>query len=371
MPEINADHITETFLELVKINALSLEERPVNDYIIEKLRSWDFDFIEDNAGEKTGGNAGNIIVRVPGKSNSAKPFFLCSHTDTVRPTKDLQPVIENGVISSAGDTILGADNRAGIAILLSLLEQVASSDFEHNNFEVIFTIAEEIGLIGASNVDWTQVQAESGYVFDSSRPPGDYIAHTSSAMKFSIDVIGAEAHAGVAPEKGVNAISMAAEVVTRFPVGRIDDETVANIGVIRGGEATNVVAGKVHLDGEIRSFNPQTMERLIKDLRRSLDDVSQKFGGSYEMHDKKEFAGFSISESEPIAQHLHKKMQVVGLTPAPQVYSGGSDANVFNAIGKPTLNLGIGQKNPHANNECIAVADLTKMTELAMALVSP
>jgi len=368
MHKIDTDLLTNLFLELARIDALSLHERPVNDFILQKIQEWGFSGVEDDAGLKTGGNAGNLVITVKGEGQPT--LFLCAHTDTVRPTRDLQPQINDGTISSDGSTILGADNRAGCAILLYLLYQASKNRIKFNSFQVVFTIAEEIGLLGAKNIDWTLVKPERGFVFDCSRLPGDYIATASTAVKFFMDILGHPAHAGVSPEKGINALQMATEVLIAFPVGRVDEETVANIGIIRGGDGTNVVPHMIHIEGEIRSLNDDTIANMVKNLKDSLQAVSEKYGGSFTFNLKEEFMGYKIDEQDELTRHLHRNMKKIGLAPSPQVYAGGSDANAINLIGKKAINLGIGQRNPHANNEHIAIADLAKATELAIALVA-
>ncbi len=369
MPQVDRDRLVSTFLELVQINATSRHERPVVDFIKSKLARWQLPWFEDDAGKKIGGDAGNLIVTVAG----AEPpqLFLCAHTDTVRPTERLKPQLQNGIVRSDGTTILGADNRAGVAVLLYLLQEIAENGLPHRPFEIAFTVAEEVGLLGAANLDFERLQSPSGYIFDSSLPPGDYISVTPTALELKIDLIGKPAHAGVAPEKGINAVSMAAEVLARFPVGRVDHQTVANIGRIRGGEATNVVPGEVHMEGEIRSFNRSTLQKLVGDLQQALEEVSRRYGGRYRLEPTPHFEGFEIPEDHELTRRLKEKMRQVGLTPAGRLYHGGSDANIFNARGRTAINLGIGARNPHGNDEHIAVADLIATARLAMALVAP
>lgn len=368
MHEVDRDRLVNYFLDLVAIDAVSLKERPVNDYLCRFLDSWNLSYAEDQAGSHVGGNAGNLIVSVDGEGDSG--LFLCAHTDTVRPTAKLSARIENGVITSDGTTILGADNRSGVAVLLYLLDEAAHQRFKPRRFHVFFTIAEEIGLLGAANLDVASIPIRGGFVFDSSSPPGDYITQTPTALELQVDIFGAPAHAGVAPEQGINALSMAAEVLTGFPVGRIDAETVANFGLIRGGEATNVVPAHIHLDGELRTFKADKGASRIKQLESVLARVTEKYGGGYELRHAEHFQGFSIADDHPLARYLAERMQRVGLKARPRVYSGGSDANVFNARGVPSINLGVGQQNPHANTERIAIADLVKAAELAIALVA-
>ncbi len=365
---INTERLVQIFLDLVQIDAVSLRERPVVDYILNFIKKWDLPWVEDQAGEKLGGNAGNVMVHVH-NHKQLEPIFLCAHTDTVRPTKGLTTKIRDGVIFSDGTTILGADNRAGVAILLYVLEHVFETRYPHRPFDLIFTIAEEIGLLGAAHLDAERLPSRMGFVFDSSLPPGNYIATTPSAVRLLIELQGKAAHAGVAPEKGINAISMAAEVLQAFPVGRVDDQTVANIGTIRGGDASNVVPASVRMEGEIRSFNSHTIDRLVQGLENTLSEVARKYGGSYTFDYETHFQGFSIAPDHDLTRRLKQKMEKLGLVPTPKLYHGGSDANIFNAMGRTTINLGIGARNPHGNDEHIAISDLETSARLALALI--
>lgn len=367
MVTVNQDRLIELFLELVRIDAVSRCERPVNDCLIAKVRDFGFAFHEDKAGEKVGGNAGNLIVTVPGQGDTV--LFLGSHTDTVRPTGELKPQLRDGLITSSGDTILGADNRAGVAALLYLLEAAAHKQFSHTGFQAIFTICEEIGLLGAQHLDWSRVQAPHGYIIDSSMPPGNYVVKSPTAAEFKLDLHGKAAHAGLAPEKGVNAISMAAEILPLFATGRVDEHTVANIGIIRGGDATNVVPAHLHLEGEIRSFRHETIDQRLASWQDGIEAVCGRYGGTFTFHAEAHFTGYEIPSDHWLRRHLHERMQRIGLAPAPRPSQGGSDANVYNAAGKTAINLGMGAQNPHGNDERIAIADLVKTAELVCALV--
>ncbi len=364
---INTDQLVATFLELVKIDAVSLQERPVVDYLRQKIEPLGFACREDEGGAQFGGNAGNLIIHT--QPGAQARLFFCAHTDTVRPTRELIPRIEEGIIRSSGNTILGADNRAGCAILLTALRHIAADPDQFPPAEFIFTFAEELGLYGAASLTLEEIGAAEGYVLDSSRPPGQYVARTPSFAALEIEMIGKPAHAGVEPELGVNALNMAVDFLQDFPVGRVNANTVANIGVIHGGEASNVVPGTISMKGEIRSFDMQELEQRVEDAGRRAAEIAQCHNGSARFRSKIEFEGFTIREDEPVCRRLHAAMHETGLEPAPQVYSGGSDANIFNARGRRTINLGIGAKKPHSNEEHIAIADMEIMVRLVLRLL--
>ncbi len=365
---INSDKLVRTFLKLVQIDAVSLRERPVVDFLRARMDELGLFWIEDDGAVPYGGDAGNLIVQThPGHE---PVLFFCAHTDTVRPTHDLVPRIEDGIIRSSGDTILGADNRAGCAILLTVLEQIAAHPQQYPPAEFIFTFAEELGLYGAAALKPEHLRAREGYVLDSSRPPGQYVAQTPSFAALDIEMIGKPAHAGVEPELGINALNMAVDFLRDFPTGRINDNTVANIGVIAGGEASNVVPGTISMKGEIRSFDMQELKQRVRAAADRAAEVAQRHGGSMRFKDKIEFEGFTIEPDEPVCTRLHAAMRALNLEPEPQVYSGGSDANIFNARGRRAINIGIGAKKPHSNEEHIAIADMEIITRLVLELLA-
>ncbi len=366
---VDDQRLLDLFLELIKIDSVSLHERAMMDFLIHKFQDWHLQVIEDKAGERIGGDAGNLIVRIPSQSNGASPLLLLAHTDTVRSTAGVRPIIDNGVIRSDGSTILGADNRSGVALVLYVITEIMERNLKHCGLEVVFTVAEELGMLGALALDFSQLQAREGYVFDCSARPGSYVAESPTAYDFRIECHGRASHSAVAPEKGINAISMALEIMSQFPVGRINQQTVANIGTVRGGTADNVVPDQVVFTGEFRSFSPAEIERLKASLSASCSSVERKYGGHCEVAFKLGFEGYKFHSETPVVQRLHRAMRELQLVPNPMVYSGGSDVNVFNANGIAAVNVGIGASNPHSNQEQIALADMVKGVEMVMRLI--
>ncbi len=368
---IDRDKIINDFLELVQIDAVSKQERAIADYIIKKCNSWSLAAFEDDAAKKIGGNCGNIIIHVPpadGKQSN-NPLLLMAHLDTVKSTRDLKPVVENGMIRSSGDTILGADDRAGVAVILYLVEQFVTNKTKHRGLEIIFSVGEEMGMLGANQLDFSKLAAREGYILDCSREPGCYVAKTPTAVDIQIDIIGRAAHSAVNPEKGINAISMAADVLKNFDVGRIDENTVANIGTINGGSAINIVPDNIRLTGEIRSFNSKTITTLQQQLNEECEKVTKKYGGEINVSFTTGFEGFELDLDQPAVKRLELTMQQMDLKPEPLVYYGGSDANVVNKNGITAVNLGVGVNNPHSNDENIAVSNLVSIAHLTKELV--
>ncbi len=367
--DINSEHIVEQFIQLARIDGVSFKERQIADWVISRVKSWNHECIEDNAARSIGGNTGNLIIRIPGKDTPGPPLLLAAHMDTVSSTAGLEPVIRDGVISSDGSTILGADNRAGMAIILYTLEFLSMHNVDHRPLEIVFTVAEEKGMYGSRALDFGLLQAKEGYILDCSRRPGAYVATTPTALDFNLAFLGRASHAAVSPEKGINALTMAMRALSEFPVGRIDADTVANIGSIKGGHATNVVPDRIKVTGEIRSFE----QKRLNELRQLLCDKSHSqahaMGGKVEIDFRNGFTGFKLFPHEPVVQRLEKALKTLGYEPDPLVYYGGSDANVFNNKNMTAVNIGIGASNPHSHQEFIHIQDLVDGVKLVLDLV--
>ena len=274
------------------------------DYLSERLNQLDIPFEEDNTGNKINGNSGNILARFYSESGSEPPLLITCHMDTVTSSANVKPVIQNGVISSDGTTILGADNRAGMAMILYVLEEISRENRPHRNLEIVFSVAEELGMWGMTHVDFKSLESREGYVLDCSRDVGCYVQKTPGAIDLHLNCCGKAAHSGIAPEKGINALSMAVELLAGFPVGRIDAETTTNIGTFHAGAARNIVPDHVSALGEIRSFNPQKMQYLLSDLRNHAKKIAAKYGGTIDVTAEKGFTGFNLNKDLPVIRSL-------------------------------------------------------------------
>ncbi len=366
---MNDKELIDLFLQLVKIDAVSRQERPVADFLKQRLEQLGLDVVEDQSGAKINGNCGNLIIRLPGSNNDQEPLLLLAHMDTVHSTANLKPVIDGDTLRSDGTTILGVDNRAGVTLILYVIQELIRKQKKHKSLEIIFTVAEELGMLGAMALDFDHIRAKQGFVFDCTAVPGGYVASTPTAYDFKIHFSGRPAHSAVAPEKGINALSMAAQVMNGFPVGRVNEHSVANFGTIHGGSADNVVPDKIDLTGEIRSFLDAEIDRMQEQLRSLCQRAAQKWGGQCEPVFLHSFQGFQFHAQMPLVQRLHRAFARIGVQPNPMVYYGGSDANVFNQHGVQIINTGIGAYNPHANEEHIHISDLMKSYELVMHLI--
>jgi tripeptide aminopeptidase len=361
---MNNPRLLEIFLEIVQINALSGNEKPVADYIKSFLKNYNYTVIEDKAAKFTNSNTGNLICKI----GNGGDFILLSHMDTARPTKNLKPIILEDKVVSSGDTVLGVDNRAGVAILLYTLEKIAKENISVKDFTVAFTTCEETTLFGSKNLG-INGEITKGFIFDSSYRPGDFIISACGSIAIKIKIIGKASHSGIAPEQGINSMMVAAKAISRLPLGRIDQETTMNIGLLKSGSAVNVIPELTELEGEIRSFDFYKAEENLNYLTNIFKDETEKANARIEIEHYWDFMPYTVSENSSVFYEIVRVIKKVGLEPSAKISLGGSDANSLNGRGIESVNLGIGAQNPHSNDEFIYKEDLEKSSEIAMELV--
>lgn len=365
---VNASRIIDEFLELVRVDSVSGKERQVADLLKKKLAALGLEVWEDGAGRSVGSDTGNVIGRLPGKSGGPA-LFLCAHMDTVQPGHGVQPLVEGEVIRSSGDTVLGADDKAGIAAILEVLRLVLEQQLEHGGLEVAFTIWEEGGLYGAKNLDYSRITARTGFVLDSDGSPGTIVTQAPSQDRIGATIRGKAAHAGINPEDGINAIQVASHAIARMKVGRIDHETTSNIGIISGGKAINIVPDSATLQGEARSLDSAKREAQTAHMCRAIREAAEKFGAKADIVTETIYPDFNLGADSPPVMIAAKAAENLGLTPRLKKTGGGSDANIFNGKGIAVAVLGIGMKKVHTTEEYIAVADLVKNARYLLEIV--
>ena len=357
------DRLKEIFTELIAINATSGNEAPVAGYISNFLKNLGIPSRVDGAGKLSGGNCGNLIAEIEGGGD----FFLASHMDTPRETLHVKPCFLDDRIVSDGNTILGVDNRAGVSAILYAVERATKKKLPIP-CTLLFTVCEETSLAGSLFYEPGK-NIRYGFIFDSHLRPGSFVSNTCGALTFKIRILGKSAHAGVSPEKGVNAIKIAAECMTHFPFGRVDEVTTVNIGIVEGGNATNVVCDLVTLTGEIRTDYVEVGETMISELFDKFRSIARANGGDAEMDFYWDFLPYHILEDSRPYVCLKKVMTQLGLEIKGHKSMGGSDANSFNAKGIPSINLGIGAQNPHGKDEFILYEDLQMASDIALHLI--
>jgi tripeptide aminopeptidase len=360
--ERGRERLVQRFLEMAAIEGLSGREGAVAATVKRLLSRFGFEVEEEAA--PPGGFQGNLICRVAGGGDTV----LACHLDTARSTAGLVPVVHEDRLTSDGTTVLGVDNRAGVAILLDLAESVARGEVETGPFTLVFTVREETDLAGSRRLGldprWRQA-----YVFDSSLRPGKYIHGSYGAKRFDVWIEGRAAHAGIAPERGVDAIRIAARAIDGMSLGRLDAETTANIGRIEGGGAINTVPDEVRFEGEVRALTESRVDEIIGEIAGRCEQAASELGGTARLESAWDFHPFELDRTSRACRRLEDACRRVGLEPEPVFSSGGSDANWLNARGLPTVNVGIGAQNPHSNDELILLEDLEAAARIATALV--
>jgi tripeptide aminopeptidase len=368
-PEIASESLISLFSELVLVPGTSRDEQRVAAWVRQRLAGLPFDISEDASGAAIGGNTGNLIIK-PRHFDPTRPVQVYfAHMDTVRNTSGIQVVRRDGRLTSDGSCQIGADNRAGMATLLHTLEHHAEWERLGVNYMVVFTIAEEIGLLGATHIDLSAYNVEAAYVFDSSRRPGTYIRDCAGMYQFEVQVHGRAAHSAVNPEEGISAIMVAAKAIAQIEIGKIADMTTVNIGKISGGEATNVVTPLCKVIGEVRSTTTERIMEYLRGIQQIFENVAAQHGARITMTWHKEFPPYVHGADAPIVRNIEAALHSAGLTPDPLRYTGGSDANVLNEKGLASVNIGIGAQKPHADDEFILEEDLIAAARIAAALM--
>ncbi|MGL4819233.1 MAG: M20/M25/M40 family metallo-hydrolase, partial [Bacilli bacterium] len=295
-------------------------------------------------------------------------FFTC-HMDTVVPGVGIKPSIEGDYIVSDGTTILGADDKAGITALLEAIEVMKEQNVAHGEIQLIITVGEETGLIGAKAFDPKHLTAKMGFALDSDGKVGEIVVAAPTQSRVSVVVHGKTAHAGVAPEKGVSAITMAAKAISRMPLGRIDSETTANIGRFQGGTQTNIVCDHVEILAEARSLVGEKMEKQVLAMKEAFESAASEMGGSVTFDSDVMYPSFKYTDGDEVVEVAKRAAEAIGRTPSLHQSGGGSDANVFNGHGVPTVNLAIGYEEIHTKNERMPITELKKAAEMVVAIV--
>ncbi len=358
--------ILNTFLALIKINGESGNEINFAKYISKELAQIGLDVHIDKANEIYHGNSGNVIAFYEGTNKNLPPIILSAHMDTIEPTTNINVIVEKNIIKTDGTTILGADDRSGIAAILEALKFIIKNDIPAPPIKVILTVAEEIGMYGSSFYEDKEPFAKYAFVFDSSADPGKIIVAAPTSKVIKIEVIGKSAHAAVHPEDGINAIKIAAMAISKIKVGRISPTCTANFGKISGGKAVNIVPDLVSIDAEVRSLNNSEIDSKINEIKTAFNEAVNTFGGNYVINIKEKYPAFNIDENSPLIKLAKNALSELELKPETIKFSGGSDANQFNAKGIPALNFGIGMKSVHSHKEYI---DINHITMVANAII--
>ncbi len=366
---IDQERLVADFMTLVSIGSPSRDEAHVAAYIRGVVEELGFTVEEDGAADDVQGNSGNLIVRVPGTTEGQPTILLMAHMDTVSPGYGIQPTRLNDRITSDGKTILGADDKAAVAGLLHMLRILRTTKEPHPPLEIVFTVCEEAGLLGAKALRRESLASSYGFVFDSAGPLGFIVTEGPAQAKLQAVVNGRAAHAGIAPEKGINAISIAAQAISRMHLGRVDEYTTANVGRIAGGFATNIVCDRVEVNAEVRSLHDEGLQRERLAMSSSLEQTAHDMGGTVDLHWIDSYPAFTLPEDSFLRTVVVEAMNHIDLSPIFGATGGGSDANIIAGKGIPVANLALGYQQNHTLEEWISLHDLMKSAELMLEIV--
>jgi tripeptide aminopeptidase len=360
--------VLDLFLELAAVPSPSGEERAVADRVIAYLRDCGLEPDEDDAGAKVGSTAGNVFARLP-PTTGGQPLFLCAHFDTVPPTDAIEPVVEDGVVRNARRTVLGSDNKAAVAVMLEATRRLLAENRPHAGLELVFTPKEEVGLLGAYAFDHTRLAAQVGYVYDQAARVGDVVLGAPSGRQLDITFHGRAAHAGMVPEEGRSAIAAAARAISEMRLGRLDEETTANVGQISGGTAANIVPEWCTVVAEARSHDERKLADLIREIQDAVTFAASVAECEVETAFRKSYRGYRFKRTDVPVALAADALGRCGIEPGFSLSGGGADANVFNERGLQCVNLANGMADIHTPDEHIAVADLEAMVEVTLALL--
>jgi len=373
---IKQDRLTDYTMDLITIDSPSKQEKEVAMKLKYDMEQIGAQCSFDNADEKVGGNVGNLTVKVKGNTD-APPFFFSSHMDTVSPGIGIKPHIKEGIMRSDGTTILGSDDKSGVAIIVEVIKSLKENNIPHGDIEVAFTICEEIGLLGAKYYDINNISAKHGIVLDSSTPDR-LVLRCPSAEELNFTVHGIEAHAGLCPQDGISAIKVASDAISSMTFGRIDHETTSNIGIIKGGIATNIVTGKVEVVGEVRSHDEQKLKSQVYHMTECFTNSAKKhqivlngkqLEAKIDVRTERSYDRMDVGDDSFITKLVLKAVDNLGHKVKLHTTGGGCDANYFNKFGLSCANLGTGMYELHTVNEYLVLDEQQRCAKIMLETV--
>lgn len=369
IPAPSRERLTELFLDLARLPSPSRSERKVADTVTAYLKAAGVTVHEDDTGSRIGGDTGNIWCTVRG-DGSRPHLALGAHMDTVQPTDDIQPVLDDeGVFRNTRPTILGADDKAAIAALLHATELLHAAGEPFSSYELFFTVSEETGLVGAKHLGEHVLTSPFAAVLDSSGAVGGITVKAPSQQGLRAVFRGRAAHAGVEPERGRNAIHAAAKAIAAMRLGRIDEETSANIGVIHGGVAANIIPDLCEVRGECRSHDDEKLAHVAAAMVDALQEGAAQTGVDVEVNLVHEYRAFALTGRSAVVRLSRAAVAALDLQPRLLTSGGGSDANILNARGLPTVNLDAGMMQVHSPDEYLSLDDLERLCSLVLQMI--
>jgi tripeptide aminopeptidase len=363
---MSGSRVVETFFDLVRIDSPTGSEKACAEYCATRLESLGFSVRFDESAEQTGSDTGNLIAELPGTASGV--LALSAHMDCVDPCLGVEPRVVDGLVVSTGETVLGADDKAGLAAALEAFERLVEGGGERPTLKAIFTVKEEVGLVGAKHLATEEVGCDLCLVLDAEGLPGAIVTGAPFHYTFKAAFHGKASHAGVAPEEGTSAVAMAAHAIEMMRLGRLDEHTTANIGSIKGGHATNVIPPRCDVTGECRSLQRPVVEALRAEMDQALRSAAEDAGGSVDVTWNLEYEGFDLADDDALVALVTSACRDVGLAPSTYQTGGGSDANVLAGKGVPVLAIACGMQGVHSTSEQLALADLYAVTDICVAV---
>ena len=363
---INEQRLLAEFLKLVSFDSESLHEGPIRDHLKQRLTELGLEVREDDAAARLGSEAGNLYARLDGTGESV---LFSAHMDTVSPGRGKRAVVEDGTVRSDGTTVLGADDCAGLAAILEALTVLRERDLPHPPIELLFTVAEELYGQGSVLFDYARLTSGAAYVLDLSGPVGRAAVCAPTILRLDIAVRGRAAHAGFCPERGVNALRIAASALAEIPTGRVAEDTTVNFGVISGGTGVNVVPEEVRISGEIRSLRHERAVEKSEGVAGVFREKARALGGDAEITVTEQVRAYRIGSRDPVVRRFERAAEAMGLEPRQVTTFGGSDNNHFVRHGIRGIVLACGMNEVHSVRETQDVAELVRLAELTLRLM--
>jgi tripeptide aminopeptidase len=366
---INESRLIDLFQKLCLIDAPSLGEHNCVAYVKQFLIDQGLEVTEDNAGAKIGGTGNNLIAWLRGTMPDAPKIFLSAHFDTVEPTAGLVIEERDGVFYSKSATILGADDKGGMVPAIEAVLTLKESGMAHGDICLLLSVAEEIGLKGADALEIQDLDLDFGYVLDTGPPVGSFVTRTANHDNLEIKITGKPAHAGKDPEKGINAIQVAASAIEGMKLGRIGPETTANIGIIHGGSGVNVVCAEVTMRAEARSTSVEELDAQVEHMITRFEEAARKWGAEVEIEHHRHYRAYEIAPDSKVVRIAQEASRALGFEPTLRTTLGGSDANIYNAKGLPCIVVATGMDKIHTHEEFISRKDLIDTARLTLELL--
>ena len=375
--KINEKRLLDTFLKLVRMDSESFHEGKVQRFVASEMKKLGCQVYVDKAGKKIGSDAqGNIIATLKG-NRAGRPFLFAAHLDTVQPGRGIKPTVKNGRVTSDGTTILGGDDKTGVALMIELAHVIKEQKLTHGGVQFVFTLDEESGMHGSKNLDYCKIKAKDGLILDN-ESLDELLVRGPAVCDFIVEITGLTAHAGVCPEKGISALEVAAKALSMMKLGRIDAETVCNFGIVSGGQVTNAVMPKINLKGEARSLNPKKLQKQIKHMKDCFAKAAKAFTKKIEgktvhpqidIQTPQRYGTLNVAVTAPAVKLTLAAAKRHGVKMRPVPSGGGCDANVFSSHGIVAPNLGLGVQKCHTPQEYVDLKEFYLGAQIALEVL--